>query len=480
MNNSRNGQRRRFRPAGPPRAQGNDEFSNNSSRSAQPSRSNDPRFQSAPPAPVAPPRPAPAPEVLAASPFNALGLIPALVRAVVEEGYGTPTPVQEKVVPVVLAARDMLACAQTGTGKTAAFVLPLLQRLSEGERKAGIKVLILTPTRELASQIDERIAAYGRHLQVRHTVIFGGVNQRRQENALTRSPEIVVATPGRLLDLMRQGIVRLDTVRHLVLDEADRMLDMGFVPDVRAICATIPRDRQTLLFSATMPAGVAGLARSMLHDAVEVSVTPPASTAPTIEQSVMFVNKADRRATLERILADSKVLRAIIFTATKRGANRLAEQLTRSGIDSAAIHGDKSQGARERALEAFRRGASRVLIATDVASRGIDVDGISHVINFDLPNTPECYVHRIGRTGRAGATGEAISFCDPSERSMLREIERLIRRRLDVSGEAPVEQPAGASVNPGGARTAPLPPQHADRRPGRFRSGDRRDQRSTH
>ena len=406
--------------------------------------------------------------------------MPALVRAVVEEGYDTPTPIQEKVLPVVIAASDLLACAQTGTGKTAAFVLPLLQRLSQTDRRGGIKVLILTPTRELASQIDERIAAYGRHLQVRHTVIFGGVNQRRQEHALARSPEILVATPGRLLDLMRQGIVRLDTVRHLVLDEADRMLDMGFVPDVRAICAGIPRDRQTLLFSATMPTGVAGLARSMLRDPVEVSVTPPASTAPTIEQSVVFVSKADRRVLLEKILADSKVLRAIIFTATKRGANRLAEQLARAGIDSAAIHGDKSQNARERALDAFRRGDSRVLIATDVASRGIDVDGISHVINFDLPNTPECYVHRIGRTGRAGATGEAISFCDPSERSMLREIERLIRRRLDVSGHAPPE----ASISPPEGRPPAIKagaPQRYGQRPDQrgFSRDDNRHQRTS-
>jgi ATP-dependent RNA helicase RhlE len=341
------------------------------------------------------------------------------------------------VLPVVLAAKDLLACAQTGTGKTAAFVLPLLQLLEQGERQRGIRMLVLTPTRELASQIEERISAYGRYLGLRHTVIFGGVNQRRQEHALARDPDILVATPGRLLDLMRQGVVDLGSVRHLVLDEADRMLDMGFIPDVRRICASIPKQRQTLLFSATMPGGVAGLARAMLTDAVEVSITPPASTAPTIEQSVVFVNKADRRALLERLLADSTVLRAIIFTATKRGANRLAEQLGRAGILSAAIHGDKSQAARERALGAFRRGESRVLIATDVASRGIDVDGISHVINFDLPNTPESYVHRIGRTGRAGATGEAISFCDPSERPMLREIERLIRRRLSVAGAKP-------------------------------------------
>jgi ATP-dependent RNA helicase RhlE len=415
---------------------------------------------------------------VAASPFNALGLIPELVRAVVEEGYTTPSPVQEKVLPIVLAKRDLLACAQTGTGKTAAFVLPLLQRLSQADQKPGIKTLILTPTRELASQIDERIAAYGRHLGVRHTVIFGGVNQRRQESALARSPEVLVATPGRLLDLMRQGIVRLNAVQHLVLDEADRMLDMGFVPDVRAICAAIPRERQTLLFSATMPPGVAGLARAMLKDPVEVSVTPPATTVALIGQSVVFVNKADRRALLERILGDGKVLRAIIFTATKRGANRLAEQLARAGIDSAAIHGDKSQNARERALDAFRRGASRVLIATDVASRGIDVDGISHVINFDLPNTPECYVHRIGRTGRAGASGEAISFCDPSERSMLSQIERLIRRRLDVSGDAPAPSlTAGAGAGP--AREAPRAPQNGQRRPAHFRGNDRRDVRSS-
>jgi ATP-dependent RNA helicase RhlE len=363
--------------------------------------------------------------------------LPSIVRAVIDEGYAEPTPVQANVVPVVLAARDLLACAQTGTGKTAAFVLPLLQRLTQGERQREIRMLVLTPTRELASQIDERISVYGRHLGLGHAVIFGGVNQRRQEHALARNPDILVATPGRLLDLMRQGVVQLGAVRHLVLDEADRMLDMGFVPDVRRICASLPKQRQTLLFSATMPGEVAGLARSMLNDAVEVSITPPASTAPTIEQSVVFVNKAERRALLERLLADSKVLRAIIFTATKRGANRLAEQLARSGIASAAIHGDKSQAARERALGAFRRGESRVLIATDVASRGIDVDGISHVINFDLPNTPESYVHRIGRTGRAGATGEAISFCDPSERPLLREIERLIRRRLSVAGARP-------------------------------------------
>jgi ATP-dependent RNA helicase RhlE len=418
--------------------------------------------------------------VIAASPFTALGVMPEIVRAVLDEGYTEPTPIQASVLPVVLAAKDLLACAQTGTGKTAAFVLPLLQRLTQGEKTGGIRVLILTPTRELASQIGERISAYGRHLGLRHTVIFGGVNQRRQEHALARSPDILVATPGRLLDLMRQRVIDLGSVRHLVLDEADRMLDMGFIPDVRRICSTIPKERQTLLFSATMPNGVVNIARAMLTDPVDVSITPPATTAPTIEQSVVFVSKADRRALLERLLADSKVLRAIIFTATKRGANRLAEQLSRSGIVSAAIHGDKSQNARDRALDAFRRGESRVLIATDVASRGIDVDGISHVINFDLPNTPECYVHRIGRTGRAGATGEAISFCDPSERSMLREIERLIRRRLSVSGETQAggESQDGAVTDVALPRPAPRPPQSQhQRRPAHFRGGQRRDDR---
>ena len=397
--------------------------------------------------------------MIAASPFTALGLRPEIVRSVVDEGYTTPTPIQDKVLSHVLAGRDVIACAQTGTGKTAAFVLPLLEQLAKANKPRGpVRVLILTPTRELATQIGERIAAYGRHTGARHAIVFGGVNQRRQEQALSYAPEILVACPGRLLDLMHQGIVRLNQVEHLVLDESDRMLDMGFVPDVRRICSVLPKQRQTLLYSATMPPGVASLARAMLTDPAEVTVTPPATTAPLIEQSVVFVSKADRRALLERILADSKVLRAIIFTATKRGANRLAEQLSRAGIESAAIHGDKSQNARDRALNAFRSGEQRVLIATDVASRGIDVDGISHVINFDLPNTPECYVHRIGRTGRAGATGEAISFCDPTERSLLTQIERLIRQRLSVNKS--VSSASGAE-----ARTDVAPERARDQRP---------------
>jgi ATP-dependent RNA helicase RhlE len=265
---------------------------------------------------------------------------------------------------------------------------------------------------------------------VRHTVIFGGVSQRGQEAALRRGPEVLIATPGRLLDLMNQGIVNLGAVEHFVLDEADRMLDMGFVHDVKRISAALPQKRQTLLFSATMPKDVLSLAQAMLVDPARVSVTPPSTTAALVEQSIVTVPRQGKRQVLEGILRDEKVERAIIFTATKRGADRLAEQLERAGIQSAAIHGNKSQGQRERALDAFRKGASRVLVATDVASRGIDVDGITHVINFDLPDTPESYVHRIGRTGRAGASGEAISFCDPAERGLLRDIERLIKKRL--------------------------------------------------
>ena len=387
---------------------------------------------------MAPPRPILTAEQKAAqdlavkeSPFTSLGLADTLVRATLEEGYTVPTPVQTAVIPHVLAGRDVLACAQTGTGKTAAFVLPLLQRLAASPRaEPGVKVLVLTPTRELAAQIAERVEAYGTHLAVRHAVIFGGVSQRPQEAALRASPEVLVATPGRLLDLIRQRVLRLDKVTHLVLDEADRMLDMGFVRDVRAICAVIPSKRETLLFSATMPAEVAGLAKALLINPAEVHVTPAVTTAVTVEQSVVFVAKADKRALLERVLQNAEVARAIVFMRTKHGANRLSDQLARAGIQAGAIHGNKSQNARQRALDAFKDGTSRVLVATDVASRGIDVDGISHVINYELPTTPESYVHRIGRTGRAGATGEAISFCDPEERGLLADIERTIRRRL--------------------------------------------------
>jgi ATP-dependent RNA helicase RhlE len=353
------------------------------------------------------------------------------VRAVLDERYTQPSPVQAEVVPLVLAGRDVLACAQTGTGKTAAFVLPILQRLAaEGGSSRRIRALILTPTRELAAQIAERVSVYGRYLSLRHALVYGGVSQRGQEIALRAGPDVLVATPGRLLDLMQQRLVGLDAVTHFVLDEADRMLDMGFVHDVRRIGAALQQRRQTLLFSATIAGGIESLAQSMLVNAARVSITPMVTTAATVEQSVVFVARADKPALLERVLRDGASGRTLVFTRTKHGANRLSERLDRAGFQSAAIHGNKTQGARERALDSFRRGTTRVLVATDVAARGIDVDDISLVVNFDLPNVAESYVHRVGRTGRAGASGRAISFCDRDEQSLLRDVERLIRRRL--------------------------------------------------
>ena len=400
---------------------------------------------------------------VAESPFTALGLIPPIVRAVLEEGYSEPTPVQSEVVHRVLAGRDVLACAQTGTGKTAAFVLPILQHLSEDLGETGapredreIRVLVLTPTRELAAQIGESIRVYGRHLAVRHAVVYGGVSQHRQEIALAAEPQILVATPGRLLDFMHQRLVDLGGITHFVLDEADRMLDMGFVRDVRKIASALPAERQTLLFSATIPPSIEGLAESMLDLPARVSVAPAVTTAEGVEQSVIFVEKSGKRALLERILGDAEVVRAIVFTRTKHGANRLSRDLERAGFQCQAIHGNKSQGARETALAGFRAGTARVLVATDVAARGIDVDGISHVINYDLPNVAESYVHRIGRSGRAGAVGRAISLCGSEERPLLLDIERFIRRKLPVAGTAAPTEPGLAPPAPPAA--PPLPP----------------------
>jgi ATP-dependent RNA helicase RhlE len=395
-----------------------------------------------------------------ASPFSALGLKPALVRAVLDEGYTVPTPVQTAVIAHVIAGRDMLAAAQTGTGKTAAFVLPILQRLGASAPTGRIRALVLTPTRELAAQIGERVSVYGQHHGLSHEVVYGGVSQHRQEIALRRAPDVLIATPGRLLDLMGQGVAKLDGVEYFVLDEADRMLDMGFVRDVRRVIQALPAVRQTLLFSATIPPDIDALAKTLLRDPVRVSVTPEKTTADTVEQTVMYVSKAGKRDLLEKVLQDREVARCIVFTRTKHGANRLSEQLEKAGIGSAAIHGNKSQGARERALEAFRAGTTRVLVATDLAARGIDVDGISHVINYDRPNVAESYVHRIGRTGRAGAVGRAISFCDHEERPLLADIERLIRRRLPVTGDPLPPEPPPGPQNAG-------PPQHG----GGFRGG---------
>ena len=437
-----------------------------------------------PPLVVAPPRPIlpPTAELLAqiaASPFVALGVTPPIVRAVVEEGYTEPTPIQTAVIASVLDGRDVLACAQTGTGKTAAFVLPLLQQLAAPravprERRA-IRVLVLTPTRELAAQIGERIGAYGRYLGLTHAVVYGGVSQRPQELALRSEPDFLVATPGRLIDLMQQGHVRLDGIEHFILDEADRMLDMGFVHDVRRIVARIPARRQTLLFSATMPAEIEVLTRQILVNPVSVAVRPAATTADTVDQTVMFVDRDGKRALLESLLRAEDVLRALVFTRTKHGANRLREQLDKAGIESAVIHGNKSQGARERALGSFRAGTTRVLVATDVAARGIDVDGISHVFNFDMPEVAENYVHRIGRTGRAGAAGKAISLCGRDERDLLAQIERVIRRRLPVvDGPRGLVVDARPDVDPRGP-----PPPRRPQQGGRARSyGGRSDNRS--
>ncbi len=391
-------------------------------------------------------------ERLRLTPFAQLGLALTLVRSVIDEGYTVPSPVQVEVIPRALEGRDVLACAQTGTGKTAAFVLPLLQRMTLagdlGTSSGRIRTLVLAPTRELAAQIAERVDVYGRHLRIRHTMIYGGVSQRGQENALAGLPDLVVATPGRLLDLVQQRKIDLGGVEYFVLDEADRMLDMGFVRDVRKIVALLPTKRQTLFFSATMAPAVETLARTMLVDPARVSIAPAVTTAPLVEQSVVFVQQPDKRAFLEGVLRDPTVERALVFTRTKRGANRLAGELELAGILSAAIHGNKTQNARDRALEGFRRGTTRVLVATDVAARGIDVDGVSLVVNFDLPNVAESYVHRIGRTGRAGATGRAISFCARDERPLLQDIERLIRRRLPAtqSQERPNERTARGSL----------------------------------
>jgi ATP-dependent RNA helicase RhlE len=405
--------------------------------------------------------------------FNTLGLIEALQRAVAAEGYTTPTPIQAQAIPHLLTGRDLLGCAQTGTGKTAAFALPMLQRLSQNRRSPTPKApraLVLTPTRELAVQIAESFKTYGRHLGLRHTVVFGGVGQAPQAQAIARGVDIVVATPGRLLDLMGQNLVRLDRLEIFVLDEADRMLDMGFIHDVRRIIATLPAQRQTLLFSATMPGDIANLANSILRDPATVTVAPVASTAERIDQWVLFVEQNDKRALLGEVLKDASIKRALVFTRTKHGANRLAEQLGRMGVRADAIHGNKSQTARQRALADFTAGKLRILVATDIAARGIDIDDITHVINYEIPNVPESYVHRIGRTARAGAAGVALSFCDVEERAYLRDIERLIRRSVPVVADHPFKSSV-TELRPG---SRPQPAQHRAPRRHRGRIGQRR------
>lgn len=365
--------------------------------------------------------------------FKELNLLPQLQRAVDELGYTQPSPIQEKAIPPVLEKRDLIGCAQTGTGKTAAFAIPILQNLTQspltGHRP--IRALVLTPTRELALQIKESFDAYGKYLKVKHTVIFGGVGQAPQVEALRRGVDVLVATPGRLNDLCNQGHIDLSQVEYFVLDEADRMLDMGFIHDVRKVLARLPQTRQTLLFSATMPAEIAALAKQILTDPVRVEVTPVSSTVDAIEQTLYKVDKANKRHLLAALLAEHPEHDSVlVFTRTKHGADRVVKELGREGVKAMAIHGNKSQTARQTALENFKTGAIRVLVATDIAARGIDISGLACVINYELPNVPETYVHRIGRTGRAGHDGVAISFCNFDELPYLKDIEKLIGKRV--------------------------------------------------
>ncbi|WP_236518303.1 DEAD/DEAH box helicase [Sandaracinus amylolyticus] len=412
--------------------------------------------------------------------FRDLGLSAPLLRAIEQTGYETPTPIQREAIPPAITGRDVLGCAQTGTGKTAAFALPLLQRLdgSAGD-EPKLRALVLTPTRELAIQIGDSFTTYGKGLDLWHTVIFGGVNEKPQIAELRDGVDALIATPGRLLDLMNQGHVRLSDVEIFVLDEADRMLDMGFLPDVKRVIAKLPRERQTLFFSATMPPDIRALADSLLRDPVSVAVTPVSSTAERIDQQVYFVDKGNKpRLLVELLKKDPAIEHTLVFTRTKHGANKVVQQLEKAGLKAAAIHGNKSQNARERAMTGFRTGELRLLVATDIAARGIDVEGITHVINYDLPNIPETYVHRIGRTGRAGAAGIAISFCESEERPYLVDIERLIGKHVPrveqhayPPSEAlpPMTDLARRGGGGGGARPAQRPsggggggrPQHA-------------------
>jgi len=368
--------------------------------------------------------------------FRDFTLSDAITRALVEENYLTPTPIQAQTIPTVIAGRDVIGIAQTGTGKTAAFALPILQRLASSPRsptRKSCRILVLSPTRELSGQIRDSFRVYGRHLRVRTALAIGGVSMGGQVRALLEGVDVLVATPGRLLDLVKSNALRLSEVECLVLDEADRMLDMGFIHDIREILAKLPNERQTLMFSATMPRAIADLAANMLRDPIRVAVAPVASTVERVEQRIIRVDRAAKPAVLIDVLRRETIERALIFTRTKHGADKVVRGLNRAGIGAEAIHGNKSQNQRERVLAAFRKGDVRMLVATDIAARGIDVDGISHVVNFDLPNVPETYVHRIGRTARAGAEGVAISLCDGEETAFLRDIEKLIRMKIAVS-----------------------------------------------
>ncbi len=396
--------------------------------------------------------------------FQTLNIIDPILQALQEEGYTTPTPIQAEAIPIILQGTDLLGCAQTGTGKTAAFAIPILQLLSENkvyDKKRKIRSLIVTPTRELAIQIGESFNAYGRHTGLTNTVIFGGVNQNPQTSALIRGVDIVIATPGRLLDLLNQGFLSLRHVEILVLDEADRMLDMGFIHDIRKLLTVLPKQKQSLFFSATMPAEIVRLAATILHNPSKVSVTPVSSTVEIINQSIYFVDKGNKNNLLVDILKDQKIKTALVFTRTKHGADKVVKILEKHNIKAEAIHGNKAQNARQRALVNFKAQKTRVLVATDIAARGIDVDDLEYVINFEMPNIAETYVHRIGRTGRAGAKGTALSFCDAEEKEYLRDIEKLIAKKIPVNDDhsfplmdhnpvkTPKQQGRGNSGHPG-------------------------------
>jgi ATP-dependent RNA helicase RhlE len=417
--------------------------------------------------------------------FLNLGLTQSITRALVDEQYTTPTPIQAQTIPQVLAARDVVGIAQTGTGKTAAFALPILHRLAASSQRPdarGCRVLVLSPTRELSAQIVESFRTYGRYLRPQVALAIGGVPINGQIRALAAGVDVLVATPGRLLDLMKSRAIHLDRVEVFVLDEADRMLDMGFIHDIRRIVTKLPAKRQTLLFSATMPREIADLASHMLRDPVRVAVTPAATTVERIAQRVIHLDRAGKPALLAEILRQESVARTLVFTRTKRGADRVVRALAKAGLAAEAIHGNKSQGQRERVLAAFRTGRLRTLIATDIAARGLDVDGISHVVNYDLPNIPESYVHRIGRTARAGADGVAISFCDIEERAFLRDIEKLIRMAIPATHHgrarhAPIAQHAQRA---NGAATATPPSQrHENRNRQQQARGDQKPSRGT-
>lgn len=384
--------------------------------------------------------------------FDQLNLQEPLLKALKETGYTHPTPIQERAIPVVLEQKDLLGCAQTGTGKTAAFAIPILQLLN-GQRPAhkgprAIRTLVLTPTRELAIQIEESFRTYGKYTGLNQMVIFGGVSQSNQVNALRSGVDVLIATPGRLLDLLNQGFISMQQLQLFVLDEADRMLDMGFIHDVKKVIARLPVKRQTLFFSATMPPEIASLANTILKNPVKIEVTPVSSTAEKITQQVYFVPKDSKRSLLIHVLDNPAIERALVFARTKYGSDKIARALNKAGIKADAIHGDKSQNARQNALNNFKDGRIRILVATDIAARGIDVDNLTHVINYELPNVPETYVHRIGRTGRAGASGIAISFCDAEEREYLKDIQKLTRQTVPVVEDHPFVDAAPVFVAP--------------------------------